>query len=64
VLLRLSVDIDQVTKELFSSLVLQIVRWMSRSLEYENPDTTAVLNACFEAAATDSGPVRLFFKFI
>ncbi|KAJ3226359.1 hypothetical protein HDU81_007351, partial [Chytriomyces hyalinus] len=60
VLLRLSVDLDEVTRELFRPLVSQLIHWFTKNSKYENPETMALLQSCFDAVASTSGPLREF----
>ncbi|KAI8840789.1 hypothetical protein BJ741DRAFT_561343 [Chytriomyces cf. hyalinus JEL632] len=60
VLLRLSVDLDKVTRELFRPLVSQLIHWFTKNSKYENPETMALLQSCFDAVASISGPLREF----
>ncbi|ORY53674.1 hypothetical protein BCR33DRAFT_779027 [Rhizoclosmatium globosum] len=60
VLLRLSVDLDKVTRELFRPLVIQLVHWLTKNSKYENPETMALLQSCFDAVSSSNGPLREF----
>ncbi|KAI9335926.1 NUC194 domain-containing protein, partial [Obelidium mucronatum] len=60
VLLRLAVDLDKVTRELFRPLVIQLVHWLTKNSKYENPETMALLQASFDAVASSNGPLREF----
>ncbi|KAI8613655.1 hypothetical protein BC830DRAFT_1219655 [Chytriomyces sp. MP71] len=60
VLLRLAVDLDKVTRELFKPLVSQLVHWFTKNSKFENPETMALLQACLEAVESTSGPLREF----
>jgi DNA-dependent protein kinase catalytic subunit len=58
VILRLAVDVDQVPRSLYRPLVSQLIHWLTKSAQYENPETIALLNACMEAACDTLGPLR------
>ncbi|KAJ3073015.1 hypothetical protein HDU98_002395 [Podochytrium sp. JEL0797] len=60
VLLRLAVDLDNVTRELFRPLVFQLIHWLTKTSKYENPETMAMLQSCFDAVASSNGPLREF----
>ncbi|KAI8831763.1 NUC194 domain-containing protein [Chytriomyces cf. hyalinus JEL632] len=60
VLLRLSVDLDKVTRELFRPLVSQLIHWFTKNSKYENPEAMALSQSCFDAVASTSGPLREF----
>ncbi|KAJ3157367.1 hypothetical protein HDU89_002781 [Geranomyces variabilis] len=59
-LLRLGADLDRVTRELFSSLVFQIIHWLTKNSKAENPETMAMLNACLDAISGPTGALRNF----
>ncbi|KAJ3184182.1 hypothetical protein HDU87_005028 [Geranomyces variabilis] len=59
-LLRLGADLDRVTRELFSSLVFQIIHWLTKNSRAENPETMAMLNACLDAISAPIGGLRNF----
>ncbi|KAJ3150478.1 hypothetical protein HDU86_006651 [Geranomyces michiganensis] len=59
-LLRLGADLDRVTRELFSSLVFQIIHWLTKNSRAENPETMAMLNACLDAISGPTGTLRNF----
>ncbi|XP_048062032.1 LOW QUALITY PROTEIN: DNA-dependent protein kinase catalytic subunit-like [Megalobrama amblycephala] len=48
VLLRLACDIDQVTKQLFEPLVMQLIHWFTNNRKFESQDTVAVLEAILD----------------
>ncbi|KAG0234361.1 hypothetical protein BGX31_004586 [Mortierella sp. GBA43] len=58
VILRLAVDVDQVPRSLYRPLVSQLIHWLTKGAQYENPETIALLNACMEAACDTLGPLR------
>ncbi|KAJ3219136.1 hypothetical protein HDU67_002469 [Dinochytrium kinnereticum] len=60
VILRLSVDLDQVTRELFRPLTFQIIHWLTKNSRYENPETMALLKCCFDMLASDTSNLRDF----
>ncbi|KAJ3139727.1 hypothetical protein HK100_011281 [Physocladia obscura] len=60
ILLRLAIDLDKVTRELFNPLVLQLVHWLTKNSKYENPETMALLQSCFDAVSSSNGPLREF----
>nr|KAJ3422852.1 hypothetical protein HK105_006003 [Polyrhizophydium stewartii] len=57
---RLSVDTDNVTRELFRPLTLQTVRWLTRIPKAENHGAVIMLTACVDAATSDNGHLRDF----
>ncbi|KAI8820570.1 uncharacterized protein EV422DRAFT_578857 [Fimicolochytrium jonesii] len=59
-LLRLAIDLDTVTRELFRPLVFQIIHWLTRNARAENPETMAMLNVCLEAVSGTNGALRDF----
>ncbi|CAL8293471.1 unnamed protein product [Lota lota] len=48
VLLRLACDVDQVTRQLFEPLVMQLIHWFTNNKKFESQDTVAVLEAILE----------------
>uniref|UniRef100_A0A3P9A875 DNA-dependent protein kinase catalytic subunit n=1 Tax=Esox lucius TaxID=8010 RepID=A0A3P9A875_ESOLU len=48
VLLRLACDVDQVTRQLFEPLVMQLIHWFTNNKKFESQDTVAVLEAVME----------------
>ncbi|KAJ3415636.1 hypothetical protein HDV05_004512 [Chytridiales sp. JEL 0842] len=60
VILRLAVDSDSVARNLFRSLVLQTIHWLTKNERYENPETMAMLQASFDAASSPNGALREF----
>ncbi|KAI8906218.1 hypothetical protein DFJ77DRAFT_504568 [Powellomyces hirtus] len=59
-LLRLGIDLDRVTQELFRPLVFQIIHWLTKNSRAENPETMAMLNACLDAISGTNGALRDF----
>ncbi|KAJ3178568.1 hypothetical protein HDU85_005175 [Gaertneriomyces sp. JEL0708] len=57
-LLRLAVDVDRVTRELYRPLVMQTIHWLTKNSKAENPETMAMLNACLDAVVTGKGSLR------
>uniref|UniRef100_A0A8U8BGC8 DNA-dependent protein kinase catalytic subunit n=1 Tax=Geospiza parvula TaxID=87175 RepID=A0A8U8BGC8_GEOPR len=45
VLLRLACDIDQVTRQLYEPLVMQLIHWFTNNKKFESQDTVAFLEA-------------------
>ncbi|XP_014403534.1 PREDICTED: DNA-dependent protein kinase catalytic subunit-like, partial [Myotis brandtii] len=43
VLLRLACDVDQVTRQLFEPLVMQLIHWFTNNKKFESQDTVALL---------------------
>ncbi|XP_032407093.1 DNA-dependent protein kinase catalytic subunit [Xiphophorus hellerii] len=56
VLLRLACDVDQVTRQLFEPLVMQLIHWFTNNKKFESQDTVAVLEAILDGVIdpTDS----------
>ncbi|KAJ8010680.1 hypothetical protein DPEC_G00077640 [Dallia pectoralis] len=48
VLLRLACDVDQVTRQLFQPLVMQLIHWFTNNKKFESQDTVAVLEAIMD----------------
>ncbi|KAF3836111.1 hypothetical protein F7725_028669 [Dissostichus mawsoni] len=48
VLLRLACDVDQVTRQLFEPLVMQLIHWFTNNKKFESKDTVAVLDAIMD----------------
>ncbi|TRY56699.1 hypothetical protein DNTS_012969 [Danionella cerebrum] len=48
VLLRLACDVDQVTRQLFEPLVMQLIHWFTNNRKFESQDTVAVLDAILD----------------
>ncbi|KAI8930349.1 hypothetical protein BC831DRAFT_508515 [Entophlyctis helioformis] len=59
-IIRLSIDVEKVTRDLFQPLTLQLIRWLTRSARAENPETMIMLTACMDAATSDRGQLRDF----
>jgi DNA-dependent protein kinase catalytic subunit len=57
VLLRLAVDADKVTRDLFKSLVFQLIHWFTKNGKSENPETMSILQASFDAVSSPNGAV-------
>ncbi|XP_029935630.1 DNA-dependent protein kinase catalytic subunit isoform X2 [Myripristis murdjan] len=50
VLLHLACDVDQVTRQLFEPLVMQLIHWFTSNKKFESQDTVAVLEAILDGA--------------
>ncbi|XP_077410583.1 DNA-dependent protein kinase catalytic subunit isoform X2 [Vanacampus margaritifer] len=48
VLLHLACDVDQVTRQLFEPLVMQLIHWFTNNKKFESQDTVAVLEAILD----------------
>ncbi|KAK1173766.1 DNA-dependent protein kinase catalytic subunit [Acipenser oxyrinchus oxyrinchus] len=48
VLLRLACDVDQVTRQLFEPLVMQLIHWFTNNTKFESQDTVAMLEAILD----------------
>ncbi|XP_061821672.2 DNA-dependent protein kinase catalytic subunit isoform X1 [Nerophis lumbriciformis] len=48
VLLRLACDVDQVTRQLFEPLVMQLIHWFTNGKKFESQDTVAILEAILD----------------
>ncbi|XP_061661173.1 DNA-dependent protein kinase catalytic subunit isoform X2 [Syngnathoides biaculeatus] len=48
VLLRLACDVDQVTRQLFEPLVMQLIHWFTNNKKFESQDTVAVLETILD----------------
>ena len=61
VIIRLATDVDQVTRQLFSTLVFQLIHWFTQNIEHENKEVTALLDAATDAAGSaTNGALREF----
>ncbi|KAL9649605.1 hypothetical protein ABK040_003282 [Willaertia magna] len=49
VLLRLSVDTEQVTKQLFEPFIYQLTHWLTQNMQFENKETMALLDAIIDS---------------
>ncbi len=60
-LIRLAVDIDPVTKQLFEPLLFQIIHWFTKNVSFESVETMALLDAIVDAVGNESdGALRDF----
>ncbi|XP_051784693.1 DNA-dependent protein kinase catalytic subunit [Erpetoichthys calabaricus] len=48
VLLRLACDVDQVTRQLYEPLVMQLIHWFTSNKKFESQDTVAMLEAILD----------------
>ncbi|XP_059183485.1 DNA-dependent protein kinase catalytic subunit [Centropristis striata] len=48
VLLHLACDVDQVSRQLFEPLVMQLIHWFTNNKKFESQDTVAVLEAIMD----------------
>ncbi|ELV09918.1 DNA-dependent protein kinase catalytic subunit [Tupaia chinensis] len=48
VLLRLACDVDQVTRQLYEPLVMQLIHWFTNNKKFESQDTVALLEAILD----------------
>ncbi|XP_061073095.1 DNA-dependent protein kinase catalytic subunit [Conger conger] len=48
VLLRLACDVDQVTRQLYQPLVMQIIHWFTNNKKFESEDTVLLLEAILD----------------
>lgn len=60
VLLHLSTDAEQVLKQLFNPLVLQLIHWYTKNTTQENEETMALLDACIDAVSMENRGLRDF----
>ncbi|KAI9329679.1 NUC194 domain-containing protein [Zopfochytrium polystomum] len=60
VLLQLAADLEPVARDLFRPLTIQLVHWLTRNMQSENPETMALLQSCFDAAVSSNGTLRDF----
>lgn len=54
-LLQLACDVDQVARELFEPLMMQLIHWFTSNKVFESEDTAALLDSfmvIFDIAAT------------
>lgn len=58
VLLRLAIDIDQVARDMFRTLIAQLIHWLTNNAQYENPETIALLQTCLDAACDSNAALR------
>ncbi|KAJ3289778.1 hypothetical protein HK104_007244 [Borealophlyctis nickersoniae] len=59
-LLRLAVDVEKVTRDLFRPLVFQLIHWFTKNTRAENPESMIMLNASLDAVTSPNGPLRDF----
>lgn len=52
--MRLAVDIDPVTKQLFEPLVFQLIHWFTKNATFENVETMALLDAIVDAVSNNT----------
>ncbi|KAJ3391638.1 hypothetical protein HDU84_005588 [Entophlyctis sp. JEL0112] len=64
VFLRLAVDLDRVTRELFQPMVMQLIHWFTKNSKYENPETMALLQSCFDSVSSTNGPKSIYRRQI
>eukprot|EP01122_Echinamoeba_exundans_P008707 TRINITY_DN2938_c0_g1_i1.p1 TRINITY_DN2938_c0_g1~~TRINITY_DN2938_c0_g1_i1.p1 ORF type:complete len:1088 (+),score=237.19 TRINITY_DN2938_c0_g1_i1:85-3348(+) len=58
VIIRLSVDVEQITRQLFEPLAFQLVRWFTKTQRAANKETMALLEANIDAAGNpQDGPL-------
>ncbi|CAM5116256.1 unnamed protein product [Natator depressus] len=48
VLLRLACDVDQVTRQLYELLVIELIHWFTNNKKFESQDTVALLEAILD----------------
>uniref|UniRef100_A0A674JBQ4 DNA-dependent protein kinase catalytic subunit n=1 Tax=Terrapene triunguis TaxID=2587831 RepID=A0A674JBQ4_9SAUR len=48
VLLRLACDVDQVTRQLYELLVMELIHWFTNNKKFESQDTVALLEAILD----------------
>ncbi|XP_008767155.1 DNA-dependent protein kinase catalytic subunit isoform X1 [Rattus norvegicus] len=48
VLLKLACDVDQVTRQLYEPLVMQLIHWFTNNKKFESQDTVALLEAILD----------------
>ncbi|CAO3615261.1 unnamed protein product [Cunninghamella echinulata] len=58
VLLRLSIDMEQVTRDMFCSLVTQLIHWLTNNAQYESPETMILLQTCLDASCANDAALR------
>ncbi|MCO5603923.1 hypothetical protein L7F22_058079 [Adiantum nelumboides] len=59
--IRLAADVEQVTRDLFSRLVMQMIHWFTSNVRKENPDTMALLDAILDGLVDpDNASLREF----
>ncbi|ORE12935.1 hypothetical protein BCV71DRAFT_230098, partial [Rhizopus microsporus] len=57
-MLRLAIDPDQVARDMFRLLNSQIIHWFTNNAYYENPETTALLQALLSASCNPDASLR------
>lgn len=58
IMLRLAIDPDQVARDMFRLLNSQVIHWFTNNAHYENPETTALLQACLKASCSSDASLR------
>jgi DNA-dependent protein kinase catalytic subunit len=60
-MIRLAVDVEQVTRQLFEPLMMQVIHWFTKNQTEENTETMTLLDSIIECVASPSdGAVREF----
>nr|XP_039264534.1 DNA-dependent protein kinase catalytic subunit-like [Styela clava] len=61
IILKLACDVEQVSKQLFEPLSMQMIHWFTNNRKYESPDTAVLLNSIINGLIDDSdGALREF----
>ncbi|XP_064117191.1 DNA-dependent protein kinase catalytic subunit-like [Macrobrachium nipponense] len=55
-MLQLSCDPDQVTRQLFITLIYQTIHWFTNNRNFENPDTVVLLETIMDGIVTPNDP--------
>ncbi|KAI8352478.1 hypothetical protein EDC96DRAFT_546617 [Choanephora cucurbitarum] len=56
IMLRLAIDPDQITRDMFQALYAQVIHWLTNNAQSENTETVTLLQALLEAScSTDAG---------
>jgi len=53
-ILKLAVDVEQITRQLFEPLAMQLIHWYTKNARAENTETMAVLDAIVNAVGNAS----------
>ncbi|KAI8997007.1 hypothetical protein BDB01DRAFT_706951, partial [Pilobolus umbonatus] len=58
IMMRLAVDTDMVTRDMFRLLISQLIHWLTNNAYYENPETIALLQTCLDAVCSSNTGLR------
>ena len=62
VILQLACDVDQVTRELFEPLMMQLIHWFTSNQVFESADTMALLDSFMVSFCRISSKLQIVFR--